>query len=350
VHHASARALSRRAAAHRMGDPAHHEPLPDEGSAAAVTIDPDSAWAHIQHALHGEAHSAEALTQAAAISRHDAAHHIAAASKERGWKLLALVGVLAAVALAALLVWLDRRGDDGRLARAIEASDTRVVTSPSGRVGLVTLDDGSRVRLAPDSRLLIPAQFTDRVRGVSVEGAAAFEVAPGKTPAFRVLARDVVAVASGTSFSVRAYPTDPAVMLEVTGGSVTIHNPDESATLASGDAVYIAKGTPPRPATPAERESTGGWVNGMLTIDDTPLRDVLPQLRRWYGMEIGVPDAAMLDRRVTVRASLDSSMQVIHGIEKSTGLQFGYEGRKMVFQAPAAAAPKVAHPAKPARR
>jgi hypothetical protein len=45
-----------------------------------------------------------------------------------------------------------------------------------------------------------------------------------------------------------------------------------------------------------------------------------------------VPDSALLARKVTLRASLDSSRQAIRGIEQSTGLQFGYRGQNMVFE------------------
>src|SRR5215217_9509417 len=63
VHHAAARALSRRAGAHRLagGGHANAHKIEDET--------PDAAWQHIMHALHGEAHSPQALADAAAHSR-----------------------------------------------------------------------------------------------------------------------------------------------------------------------------------------------------------------------------------------------------------------------------------------
>src|SRR5258708_12585898 len=55
VHHAAARALSRRAAAHRFAGHAetHH--------ASSGAINPDEPWLHIQHALHGEPHAPRPL-------------------------------------------------------------------------------------------------------------------------------------------------------------------------------------------------------------------------------------------------------------------------------------------------
>jgi transmembrane sensor len=153
---------------------------------------------------------------------------------------------------------------------------------------------------------------------VGVEGSASFEVAPGKPRPFRVSARQSVIVAIGTSFSVRDYPADSGVTIDVIGGAVEIHHGDKSTTLASGDSRFLSGDGSQRAATPSERDEASGWVSGTLTIDNRPLRDVLPMLGRWYGMSVKVPDASLLDRRVTVRASLDSAMQVIRGNEAAS--------------------------------
>ena len=34
-----------------------------------------------------------------------------------------------------------------------------------------------------------------------------------------------------------------------------------------------------------------GWAAGRLVFEDTPLRDVMPELARWYGL----PEANMVD-------------------------------------------------------
>ena len=99
VHHASARALSRRAAAHRFGGAAAHV-------ASHVTsgeVNPDESWAHIQHALHGEEHSPGALAAVAAASRHEAAGHIGSVGKAQSvWAALALGGIAVAAVDGAL--------------------------------------------------------------------------------------------------------------------------------------------------------------------------------------------------------------------------------------------------------
>lgn len=348
VHHAAARALSRRAAAHRLGGSdahsahgAHNAHGASHSAAHATTgadgmVNPEESWGHILHAVKGEGHSPGALAEAAAISRHDAAGHIAIVTREQTpWRALILGGVALAVVIAAGF-WVERLGADARLAGAVNAADVRVVTSLPAQVGVVTLDDGTQVRLAPESKLSIPASFSRKLRAVKLEGTANFQVAKGLESEFRVYARDAIVIATGTAFTVRAYPGENEAAVVVSEGSVEVRQGSTTRALQPGGTLVVSPDSAPRAATPAEREGATSWETGTLTITNRQLRDVLPQLHRWYGLDIKVLDTPLLSRPVTLRASLDSSLQAIRGVEKSTGLQFGYEGQTMVLREPAA--------------
>lgn len=338
VHHAAARALSRRAAAHRFAG--HESPQSKQTARTAGEVDMEQSWAHVVHALHGEPHSPQALAQAAALSRHEAAEHIAVI--ERGvpvWKVVAIIAVVVAV-LAGAVALMNYLGADARTAAAVNAGDARIVTSLPAQVGVVTLDDGSTVRLAPESKLSIPKGFGSDLRAVKLDGAATFAVAPGKPGNFQVHTRDVIVVAKGTKFTVRSYETDGGTTVVVSEGSVDVRHGEDAQHVATGHGLVIVPGQPARATTKDEDAAAAGWNDGTLTVVNRPLREVLPQLRRWYGLSVNVPQTALLDRPASFRASLDSSRQAIHGIEQSTGLEFGYIGPNMVFREPAAAAAK----------
>jgi ferric-dicitrate binding protein FerR (iron transport regulator) len=346
VHHAAARALSRRMAAHRFssGGGAHH----DEAHIVAHAIaeaDAEQSWSHIMHALHGETHSPQALADAAATSRHEAAEHIATVTRETSIVKPLAIGAIALAAVIGIGSYVNAAGADARVLRALSAADVTVHSSLASQIGIVTLRDGSKVRLAPESKLTIPSAFGDRFRAVKLEGTATFTVAKGSAP-FAVLARNAMIVATGTVFTVRAYPGDSSVTLVVDEGAVEVKNGEAKTPVAVGGSLVIGARAGSRPASVEERADAEGWKTGTFSIVGRPLRDVLPELHRWYGLTVLVPDPANLDRPVTVRASLDSTRQALKGIEKSTGLQFGYVGQNMVFQeagkAPAKAPAKAA--------
>jgi ferric-dicitrate binding protein FerR (iron transport regulator) len=331
VHHAAARALSRRAAAHRLGG---HDPKHADHHASDV-IDPEQSWAHIQHAVHGETHSPKALAESAAAARHDAAEHIAIATKEGSlWRGLAVGAVLIAV-LIGMAAMMDRLGADAKVTTAVSAADARVVTSNPGQLGNLLLDDGTKVRIAPESKLSIAKAYGEKVRAVKIEGAANFDVAKDQPRPFLVRAGNAMVEAKGTMFTVRAYPADSTVTVVVNDGSVEVRQGKERQTVPAGQSLFISDSTL-RAATADERDAADAWRNGTLAVTNRPLREVLPQLRRWYGLDIHAEQPTLLDRPVSFRASLDSSRQAIRGVEQSTGLEFGYMGPNMVFRTPAA--------------
>ncbi|MEO8562190.1 MAG: FecR domain-containing protein [bacterium] len=331
VHHAAARALSRRIAARRLAGHEHAQ--------AHVTheVTPEEAWKHIQHALHGEEHSPKALAEQAAASRHGAAEHINVATHTGNPWIPVLLGGVALLGLLGLATFMTRMNDDAKFARALGAPDVRVVSSTEGRIGLVTLDDGTKVRFAPDTKITIPKDFGTEMRAVRLEGSAIFDVAPGLAKEFHVFAKDVGIVAKGTSFTVNAYPGDSSVVVVTNEGAVAVGRGKEMVDVPAGNALIVPPHSAGRAATTAEREEADGWRTGMFAVNDKPLREVLDLFSRWYGLHISVNPDSLLTRRVTLRASLDSTRQALRGVEQSTGLEFGYAGQNMVFHEKAAA-------------
>lgn len=348
VHHAAARALSRRAAAHRFAG--HEASHVKHASHATDEIDMEQSWAHVLHALRGEPHSPQALAEAAALSRHEAAEHIAVIEKSVPvWKVVGVIVVVAAVLFGAVTV-MNRLGADSKIAAAVNAADARVVPSLPAQIAVATLDDGSTARLAPESKLSIPKGFGPDLRAVKLDGAATFQVAPGQPKNFQVHTRNAVIIAKGTKFTVRNYDGDSATTVVVHEGSVDVRVGDATHPVAAGGSMIAVTGQAPRVATTAEADAAAGWTAGTLAVDNRPLREVLPLMRRWYGLTVSVPHDTLLARPVTLRASLDSSRQAIRGIERSTGLEFGYIGPNMVFREPAAKAAGKAAAKSTARR
>lgn len=323
VHHAAARALSRRAGAHRLsgGGKATAHAVHDET--------PDEAWTHIMHALHGETHSPQALAAAAAHSRHEAAEHIKHSDKSTPlWVMLTIFGVVLG-ALLGIAALMGRVSEDAKIAHALDASDARPVATTFAKMGVVTLDDGTKVRLAPESQITIPKLFGTELRAVRLAGTAEFTVGKGMETPFRVNTGKADIVATGTVFTV-SVRDDSSVTVVVSEGSVRVGRKKAMTDVPTGGAV-VARDTVVRQATAPERDEADSWRTGTLVVNDKPLGRALDMMKRWYGLTILVPQQKLMERRVSFRASLDSTRQAIRGIEESSGLQFGYVGQNMAF-------------------
>lgn len=323
VHHAAARALSRRASAHRLAGSGHAD-------AHAVREEtPEEAWQHIMHALHGEGHSPKALAEAAAHSRHEAAEHIKESTKTTSLWILLGVGAVVLAVLLGLATVMTRVSEEAKFTRALNAPDVKPIATTFARMGTVTLDDGTKVRLAPESEITVPKLFGPEMRVVRLKGTGEFTVAKGIEQPFNVRAGNVSIVATGTAFTVKV-AEDSVVTVVVSEGAVKVGRPKFLTDVPAGSAV-VAKDSVVRPATEAEKDEADAWRAGMFVVNDKPLGQVLGLMKRWYGLTILVPQPKLMERKASVRASLDSTRQAIRGIEASTGLQFGYVGQNMAF-------------------
>jgi ferric-dicitrate binding protein FerR (iron transport regulator) len=325
VRHTAARELSRRAGARHLAGAstggAHH---------AAQVTNVDQAWAHLTRQLHPEVVRAEAQAYSEQL-RHHAAEHVGDLSKPRSWKVPVILGIVAAAIVGAGMWWLSRVGTDRVVTRALSSSEARSLISNNGQTGNVTLDDSTRVTLAPGSKLTIPRQFPTEMRAVKIDGAARFVVAPGNARPFEIRAGDAAVFATGTTVVARAYPSDNYATIHLREGQATVRVGETERALAAGQTVLVENGGTLRDPTPAEVAEATNWTDRRVTIS-RQLRDVVQEINRWYGVDVKVPELKALDRPASIDAPLDSLRVAIAQVEKSADVKFGYEGQTMVFK------------------
>jgi len=338
LRHGVAREKSRRASLHR------HDA--SGGSKATAThappaLDVEQSWNHLSHQLHLVPDDARtvAAQEVAAHLRHDTAGHVADMAKTRSWKAPVAVGVLAAIVVAGGIYYVDRLGDEGAVTGALAAPDARVHVASNQQMAIVGLDDGTKVTLAPESKLIVPKRFGDQMRAVKLDGEAAFTVPPRKSAPFEIRAGSASIVVTGTVLMVRAFASESAVVIALKEGTANVKVGDSTRAVKTGDALFVKKNVM-REATAPELQEATTWNDKTLTISNRQLRDVLPQLKRWYGLDIKVVDLPLLDRSVSLQSSLDSQMEAIKGVESSANVKFGWEGKTMVFRDATAPAKK----------
>jgi ferric-dicitrate binding protein FerR (iron transport regulator) len=333
IQHGAARELSRQAGLHRM---AHHEGLGGKGQKHETgEMSVDEAWDRLHHTLQGGA--PEAYRARASISRHEAAEHVAQLGKQRSWKPAIIIGIIGLAAVLSVIAIINKAGEDRAVANALTAGDVRAYETSYGQQVNVTLDDSTVVRLGPESKLTVPRRFGIGLRAVRIDGTANFQVTRTLTQPFQVRSGQVVMTALGTSFTVRRYPADPTLVLFVKEDTVEVRLGEQSRMVTAGQGISISpEGTLQVPSKELLDEART-WVDGNVSIAGQKLRYVLPQMKRWYGLDISVADTKLLERDVFLHAAVNSPNEAIKSVEKSGGLKFTYVGQNMAFQDTSAA-------------
>jgi transmembrane sensor len=170
------------------------------------------------------------------------------------------------------------------------------VTGPTDQATVV-LADGTVVRLAPESRLLIPA--ASGPRDVTLVGRAYFAVTHDEFRPFTVRTGSGEVRVLGTRFALDASVED--MRLVVVQGRVAVAgiNDDEEVLVTHNQMARVIRGSllpvveVPDPAILAD------WVGIFLAFQDTPLRDAAREIEREYGVTIEISDPELADRTIT---------------------------------------------------
>jgi transmembrane sensor len=223
---------------------------------------------------------------------------------------------------------------------------TRVVATRRGQTAVLELPDGSRVTLAPQSRLRLAADGSARLPGTArdiyLEGEAYLELKHDGARPFRVHTTAGEVEDVGTDFLVTAYPETDGMRVIVASGQVALYQKRAAARTA-------APGSPPsrRPLLTLERGELAelaasgvatvthdvnvqpylAWTRGNLAFDGTRLGDVVPELERWYDAAIELRDSTLADRRLTAAFRYESLSQVLDLLALSLDLQVERHGR-----------------------
>ncbi|MDQ4079688.1 MAG: FecR domain-containing protein, partial [Gemmatimonadota bacterium] len=199
----------------------------------------------------------------------------------------------------------------------------------------LSLRDGSRVILSVDTRLRVPRGYGVSERVVELDGEAYFVARHDARRPLIVRTRHGIAEDLGTEFGVRAYRHENDVQVVVRAGSVAIRGPQKAdsvlLTLHAGDrGVVDARGRATL-ATGVSVDRYLSWSAGRLVFDDDRLDAVIPQLERWYDLDIQLDDQSLGAERITIVFTTESPDEALATLAKVLDLRVLRTGRSVRF-------------------
>jgi len=284
------------------------------------------------------------LLDALPRSLRDADSRIGDTDTERAWAALATrragrrrsaVRLTFGIA-AALVVALGLGRMFGAFQRRVAPAVTETVAleyrTARGQRQTVHLADGSTVTLAAASLLRVPPSFP-RTRAVQVEGEAFFEVMHDPARPFTVRARNGLARVLGTSFNVRAYPTDDGIEVVVATGRVLLRpaERDEGAVLTVGQAGRLDDAGAVRVQSGVDVSQRIAWMQGRLNFRAARFSEMVPAIERWYDVDIDIADATLAEMRVTALLDNQTQDEVLDLLAETLGARYTRSGNRITF-------------------
>lgn len=257
------------------------------------------------------------------------------------WRLVA--AALAIVALGAS-VHLFGRGTSGTARLSRTDAPTREYATTRGQRAEVRLVDGTRVVLAPASRIVLPASYDSRARELTLEGEAYFDVVHDERRPFTVRTASALIHDLGTRFGVRAYAEERAVSVIVTHGLVRVGRDGEGAgsepLLRAGDLARLRPGGMTTISHGVDTTRFTSWVRGTLVFDRTPVPDALAEIARWYDVEMLIADSTLARGTLTATLNDGSLSEAIDLVALSLDARAEERGRTITLHAGRVARPR----------
>lgn len=168
---------------------------------------------------------------------------------------------------------------------------------PYGKRTQLNLSDGSRIWLNSGSVLEFPAQFKGQNREIRLaSGEMYIEVTPDKKRAFYVHTSEIQIKVYGTKFNVSTYAGTPQTVV-LAEGSVSLKSESSEEIFLSPDeqVLYSGNGTFSRQQVDATRIIS--WKDGYLSLERTPMTEVLKQVGRYYNLSFDYAQDVNLQKR-----------------------------------------------------
>ena len=193
---------------------------------------------------------------------------------------LVRLAMAAAAVIAVLIVgrsWLD----------ADPLVPTATYTAQEG-MQIVSLDDGTEVRLAPDASLEVLFSVEHEERRVRLQGDGFFDVAPGPRP-FRVETSNALTTVLGTSFGVRTVRGTEVHLVTGRVSLASADNPEAVVVLSPGEQGTLEDDAD-LPVVRTFSTLEGFDWTGLLVFRNTPMATVAKQLSEAFDVTITVSD------------------------------------------------------------
>ncbi|MFT3749880.1 MAG: FecR family protein [Agriterribacter sp.] len=193
-----------------------------------------------------------------------------------------------------------------------KAEELQQLVTQYGSKSQLILPDGTKVWLNGGSTLDYPKQFSGRLREVTLEGEAFFDVAENKQQPFLVHTKAFTVKVLGTAFNIRAYNDEDSASASLIRGSVEVElnarknnkvllRPNEKLVVSAAPAIAepgetaINKGIAPsavevkKSLVTTDRSNTvaeTAWIDNKLLFKNKSFEQIALVLEKWFAVEI----------------------------------------------------------------
>ncbi len=209
-------------------------------------------------------------------------------------------------------------------------------SNPRGRKSLITLPDGSTVKLNAESYIEYEEDFIES-RHVKLIGEAFFEVVGDPEREFLIEVGELQVRVLGTSFNIQAYPFKKNMTVAVATGEVQVSRNEGSNNiileiLQKDEMISVDHESGAHKVSGFDPEEWFAWRDGILVFNAQSYEEIFSRLERWYGVEIIVKRRPVIAEGFTARYDNPTLEMVLEGISFTSDIRYSIEGKKIIIE------------------
>lgn len=181
--------------------------------------------------------------------------------------------------------------------------------APSGLRKEITLSDGTKICLAPSSKIKVPTTFAKDIRLIELDGEALFKVTKDEERPFIVKTDKYEIKVLGTTFMVNSYSKAPAFKASLLEGSVRVYNNTENILLKPGESALLERH---KLITENNNNNEIYYLqSGIYQFDNKSLKEIIDVLGKWYNIDIKVSNSELSRRLLTGKFRENDNIETI---------------------------------------
>lgn len=215
---------------------------------------------------------------------------------------------------------------------ATNVSDEWIVKSnPKGQKLVVSLEDGSIVKLNAESTLRYHANFRTS-RMVELIGEAFFEVKRDTLHPFVVKTKNIQTTVLGTSFNVRSYEDEHKSSVVVATGKVAVADNKglKEVILMPSQIVNFYNNEGLDEAKEIALINHVGWKDNVLVFENADFNKIEKELKRWFNVDFEYKKQPVI-KSFNGEFKNQSLENILEGVRFSTGLKYKMEKQKVII-------------------
>ena len=203
-----------------------------------------------------------------------------------------------------------------------------------GVKGQVVLPDSTVIVLNSASTVNVLSDFAGAERRVYLDGEGWFEVKSDPEHPFWVETPSGISVkVTGTQFNLSNYKEEEFRVL-LTRGSIELESatPGLPSKVTPSELVSVAHGkVSAAVADEKQKKNATAWKEGVLVFDDTPLKDAILMLERWYGVHFNVMGVDLLKERLTGEFETETIRDVMDVLSLTHRFFYNIDGKEITI-------------------